>query len=189
MKDLFKDITRIAGGFKFDAVKVSATAEATTFEAFTTDRTVIIKGVAKTPVTDIQGTFGLSNLSTLSGILGLSAMKDENSKITVVENMDFEDVIKKYDSEKTYFYCDPPYYNTENYYANHEFNIDSHERLANCLKESKGMFSLSYYEFPKLSEWFPKDEYVWKQKEFAKAAMAKSGKSQTKGVELLIMNY
>lgn len=85
MKDLFKDITRIAGGFKFDAVKVSATAEATTFEAFTTDRTVIIKGVAKTPVTDIQGTFGLSNLSTLSGILGLSAMKDENSKITVVE--------------------------------------------------------------------------------------------------------
>jgi DNA adenine methylase len=110
-------------------------------------------------------------------------------KITVVENMDFEDVITKYDSEKTYFYCDPPYYNTENYYANHEFNIDSHERLANNLKSIKGRFSLSYYDFPKLSEWFPKNEYTWKEREFSKAAMAKSGKSQTKAVELLIMNY
>lgn len=110
-------------------------------------------------------------------------------KITFVENMDFEDVINKYDSEKTYFYCDPPYYNTENYYANHEFNIDSHERLANTLKSVKGKFSLSYYDFEKLSEWFPKDKYTWREREFNKAAMAKSGKSQTKAVELLITNY
>jgi DNA adenine methylase len=27
----------------------------------------------------------------------------------VVENLDFRDVIRKYDSEKTLFYCDPPY--------------------------------------------------------------------------------
>lgn len=110
-------------------------------------------------------------------------------KIVVVENMDFEDVVKKYDSPNTYFYCDPPYYLTEDYYANHEFGIETHERLANSLKSMSGKFSLSYYDFPQLSEWFPKDEYIWKSKEFAKAAMAKSGKAQTKGVELLIMNY
>jgi hypothetical protein len=61
--------------------------------------------------------------------------------------------------------------------------------LANCLKEIKGKFSLSYYDFPLLSEWFPKDQYVWEKKEFAKAAAAKKGKSQTMGEELLIMNY
>jgi len=111
------------------------------------------------------------------------------SKITNVECLDFEDVIKKYDSEKTYFYCDPPYYKTEDYYANHEFGIETHLRLANTLKSMDGKFSLSYYDFPQLSEWFPKDEYKWEAKEFHKAAMAKAGKAQTKGTELLIMNY
>ena len=110
-------------------------------------------------------------------------------KITFVENMDFEDVIKKYDSPTTYFYADPPYYKTETYYANHEFGIETHQRLANCLKSIKGRFSLSYYDFPQLSEWFPKDEYVWKSKAFNKAAMAKAGEKQSVGVELLIMNY
>jgi hypothetical protein len=57
------------------------------------------------------------------------------------------------------------------------------------LKSIEGKFSLSYYDFDQLSEWFPKDEYKWESKEFHKAAMAKSGKAQTKGVELLIMNY
>ena len=103
--------------------------------------------------------------------------------------MDFQQVIEKYDSEKTYFYCDPPYYKTENYYANHEFGIETHQRLATCLKSVKGKFSLSYYDFDQLSEWFPKNEYNWQSKEFHKAAMAKSGKAQTKGTELLIMNY
>ena len=110
-------------------------------------------------------------------------------KITTTENMDFQEVIEKYDSPTTYFYADPPYYKTEDYYANHEFGIETHERLANCLKSIKGQFSLSYYDFPQLSEWFPKDEYRWESKEFAKAAMAKAGKAQTKGTELLIMNY
>jgi DNA adenine methylase len=110
-------------------------------------------------------------------------------KITTTENMDFQEVIEKYDSPKTYFYTDPPYYKTEDYYANHEFGIETHERLAKCLKSISGKFSLSYYDFPQLSEWFPKDEYRWESKEFAKAAMAKAGKAQTKGTELLIMNY
>lgn len=110
-------------------------------------------------------------------------------KITFCESSDFEDVIKKYDSPKTYFYCDPPYFKTENYYANHEFGISTHQRLAETLKSIKGKFSLSYYHFEKLDEWFPKNEYIWESKEFSKAAMAKSGKSQTKGIELLIMNY
>ena len=52
-----------------------------------------------------------------------------------------------------------------------------------------GKFSLSYYHFQQLEEWFPRDEYKWESKEFHKAAMAKSGKTQTKGTELLIMNY
>lgn len=114
---------------------------------------------------------------------------DHFLKITDVENMDFADVIKKYDSENTYIYLDPPYWKTENYYSNHDFDREDHERLANVLKEIKGKFSLSYYDFPLLSEWFPKDEYKWEMKQFAKAAAAKKGAKQNMGEELLIMNY
>ena len=110
-------------------------------------------------------------------------------KITHVENMDFAEVIEKYDSPNTYFYVDPPYWKTENYYSNHDFDRQDHERLSKSLISMEGKFSLSYYDFPLLSEWFPKDTYTWEKKEFAKAAAAKKGKAQTMGEELLIMNY
>ena len=110
-------------------------------------------------------------------------------KITDVENMDFEDFIVKYDSEKTFHYIDAPYWKTENYYSNHDFDRDDHERLANCLKKVEGKFGMSYYDFLLLHEWFPEDQYRWEKKEFAKAAAAKKGKSQNMGEELLIMNY
>ena len=109
--------------------------------------------------------------------------------ITTVENMDFEVLLKKYDSPTTYFYMDPPYWKTENYYSNHDFDVNDHLRLADTLKSLKGKWSLSYYDFPQLSEWFPTDEYVWAKKLFAKAAAAKKGVSQNMGEELLIMNY
>jgi DNA adenine methylase len=110
--------------------------------------------------------------------------------ITNVENMDFQEVIEKYDSPKTYFYTDPPYYvvGEGNYYSNHEFGRNDHERLANTLKNIKGKFSLSYYEFDLLHEWFPKTDYRWESKDFVKAAAAKKGKTQNVGTELLIMN-
>jgi site-specific DNA-adenine methylase len=78
---------------------------------------------------------------------------------------------------------------TENYYINHDFGLDTHQRLADSLKSVKGKFALSYYHFDQLDEWFPQDEYKWQSKQFAKTAMAVSGKSQTKGTELLILNY
>jgi DNA adenine methylase len=110
-------------------------------------------------------------------------------KITHIENMDFEDLILKYDSDKTFHYVDAPYWKTENYYSNHDFDRNDHERLANTLKRVKGKFGMSYYDFPILSEWFPENQYRWEKKEFAKAASAKKGAKQNMGEELLILNY
>jgi DNA adenine methylase len=114
---------------------------------------------------------------------------DHFLNITDVENMDFADVITKYDSENTFHYIDAPYWKIENYYSNHDFDRKDHERLANVLKEVNGKFGMSYYNFPLLSEWFPEDQYTWVRKEFAKAAAAKKGEKQNMGEELLIMNY
>lgn len=110
-------------------------------------------------------------------------------KITVCENMDFGDVIDKYDGDKSYFYVDPPYWKTESYYSNHDFDRDDHERLCNQLKQIKGKFSLSYYDFDLLSQWLPKNQYVWEEKEFTKQAGTKKDGTRNKGTELLIMNY
>lgn len=113
--------------------------------------------------------------------------REHFDKITFIENKDFQQVVEEYDSPTTYFYMDPPYWKTENYYSNHDFDSKDHERLANCIKNIEGKFSLSYYDFPLLSQWFPKDQYRWEQKDFSKAASTK--KEKNIGTELLIMNY
>jgi site-specific DNA-adenine methylase len=84
---------------------------------------------------------------------------------------------------------DPPYWKTENYYSNHDFDRQDHERLAKALNNIKGKFSLSYYDFEILHEWFPEDVFRWEKKEFAKAAAAKKGIKQNMGEEILILNY
>jgi len=114
---------------------------------------------------------------------------DHFLKITNVENMDFQQVIEKYDSPSTYIYLDPPYWKTENYYSNHDFDRADHERLANVLNSVQSKFSLSYYDFDLLHQWFPTDRFRWEKKQFAKAAAAKKGVKQNMGEELLILNY
>ena len=110
-------------------------------------------------------------------------------KITHVHNMDFEDIIKTYDAEDTYFYLDPPYWKTEDYYSNQDFDRDDHDRLAEALSNIEGKFSLSYYHFKELDDLYPNDKFCWKAKDYAKSAGAVSGKKQNKASELLIMNY
>ena len=110
-------------------------------------------------------------------------------RITHVENLDFQEVIQKYDSPSTYIYLDPPYWKTENYYNNHDFDREDHERLANVLNNVEGKFSLSYYDFELLHTWYPENTFRWERKEFAKAAAAKKGVKQNMGEELLILNY
>lgn len=137
---------------------------------------------------DLKGKYK-SKFDTFRDKLVNNKFTDRLDKITDFENLDFEDVIKKYDNEKTFHYIDAPYYTTEHYYSNNDFGLDDHKRLADTLKSIKGKFAMSYYYFNQLEEWFPKDEYKWESKLFKKAAAAKSGKKQTDGEELLIMNY
>ncbi|MBE50328.1 MAG: hypothetical protein CMP51_01400 [Flavobacteriales bacterium] len=111
------------------------------------------------------------------------------NKITHCENLNYSEVIEKYDSPNTYFYVDPPYWKTENYYSLHDFDFDDHKLLCNQLATIKGKFSLSYYEFDLLSKWLPKNKYIWKNKDFVKAASAQKGNKQNKGTEILVMNY
>lgn len=142
----------------------------------------------KSKYTDYKGKYRCKVLIFMDKLKN-KEFREHFDKITFIENLDFQLLIEMYDSPTTYFYVDPPYWKTENYYSNHDFDRTDHERLAESLKNIEGKFSLSYYDFSLLRNWFPIDEYVWEMKEFAKAAAAKSGVKQNMGEELLIMNY
>lgn len=70
----------------------------------------------------------------------------ERLKSVIIENRDFEDLIKTYDRESALFYIDPPYVASERYYNRNysKFNKDDHIRLNAVLKGIKGRFILSY---------------------------------------------
>ena len=110
--------------------------------------------------------------------------------LTNIESMDFEKLIKKYDSKSTYFYLDPPYEGREHWYGvdNDQFGRKGHERLANILQNTKAKWSLSYYAYDELEDWYPKDKYRWETKDFFKSSITFSD-LKDKGSELLIMNY
>ena len=133
---------------------------------------------------------------------------DKLKSITEWYNIDFEELINKYDADDTYIYLDPPYarFNEEKgeddakrlfwYGADAEgvFGPQSHRRLLEMLKKTKAKWSLSYYYFPLLEEILPRDKYYWTEKEVFRSS-AQGGNNhenkgeQSKGVEILILNY
>jgi site-specific DNA-adenine methylase len=133
---------------------------------------------------------------------------DKLKSISEFNNIDFEELILKYDSEDTYLYLDPPYARFDEnkgeddakrlfWYgadADGVFGPASHRRLLELIKTTKCRWSLSYYYFPLLEELLPRDKYRWTEKEVFRSS-AQGGnnadikKEQAKGVELLIMNY
>lgn len=147
-------------------------------------------------------------LDVLINKLKKNKYTDKLQSITEFLNIDFEELITKYDADDTYLYLDPPYarFNEDKgeddtrrlfWYGSDDdgvFGPQSHRRLLEMLKKTKCRWSLSYYYFPLLEELLPRDKYTWTQKEVFRSS-AQGGnnhdvkKEQSKGVELLIMNY
>jgi len=70
----------------------------------------------------------------------------------VIENKDFEKLIKQYDRSESFFYADPPYYATEDYYEDVGFTTKDHQRLADALCGIQGKFLLSYNDCHEIRE-------------------------------------
>lgn len=134
-----------------------------------------------------------SKYETLKKKLKDTIIQSRLQKITAVEKIDCVDLIKKYDSEDTFFYVDPPYYNMEFYYSK-DFPKEKHQELADTLAQIKGKFALSYYDFDDLKVFYPENQYTWHRQTVYRSAATRSGKDEnyaikSKGVEVLIMNY
>lgn len=147
-------------------------------------------------------------LETLVNKLNKNKYTEKLNSITEFHNIDFEELILKYDSTETYIYLDPPYARFDeklgdddgkrlSWYGCDEegvFGPSSHKRLLDLLKTVKSRWSLSYYYFPMLEEILPRDKFMWFEKDVFRSSAhggnnSDTKKEQTKGTEILILNY
>jgi len=75
-------------------------------------------------------------------------LEDLHSRLT------YQDFIRRYDSDETLFYLDPPYYRCEHYYGKDLFHRDDFDTLAKLLGEIQGRFILSLNDVPEVREIF-----------------------------------
>lgn len=118
-------------------------------------------------------------------LFGLIKELESRMANVVVENQDFETLIKHYDRPDTFFYADPPYYSTEDMYAV-EFGREDHVRLRDTLKGIKGRFLLSYNDCPEVRELYEGFSVLDFSRTHSMAQRYEAGKEFK---ELLIGNY
>lgn len=107
--------------------------------------------------------------------LKFKAYKYHLDKVDNIHNLDYKEVIEKYDSPSTFFYVDPPYMGKERHYINHSFSDESHVELSKILNNIQGKFLLSYYYFNGLEKLYEECRF--------------DSKMTIMGTELIIMNF
>lgn len=81
----------------------------------------------------------------------------------VVEHGDALDVIARFDSPQTVFYCDPPYHPDTRLSGGYKDELADHSALLDALESVQGMVALSGYPHPS----YDRLEYAgWKRHEF-----------------------
>lgn len=119
------------------------------------------------------------NLTTLEPML-----EDLHSRLAgvVIECLDFEAFIRRYDGPGTVFYLDPPYWGSEGDYGKALFSRQDFQRLAEVLTGIKGRFLMSINDVPDIREIF-----AWAKIEEVTTTYTIAGKGQGKpAAELLI---
>lgn len=102
-----------------------------------------------------------------------------------IENHDAIKVIERCDTKDTFFYCDPPYINSDmGHYS--DYNETDYRNLLDCLVKVKGKFLLSSYPNKILSEYIKK--YKWNTKQVQKTVYVTKLTNKHK-TELMVFNY
>lgn len=108
----------------------------------------------------------------------------------IIENLDYEELIRRYDCEDTFFFCDPPYLDTVQLRKKeykHTFYLEDFERFAAVVKAIRGKFLITLNEAPEVRELFAgfnikSHEHIW-------PCSNTSGNKLRSVNELLISNY
>ncbi|MBB4952784.1 DNA adenine methylase [Agrobacterium vitis] len=97
------------------------------------------------------------NISRLSVIL---EEVHERLSGVVIENLDWQDFVNRYDRPATLFYLDPPYCGNEGDYGKDAFSRDQFTEMAERLKSIKGRFMISLNDCEPVREIFQDFQFV-----------------------------
>ena len=113
-------------------------------------------------------------------------------KTVQIENVDYKDLIKKYDSKDTLFYLDPPYIHETRkmtYEYAHELDNEQHKQLVDVLLHIKGKAILSGYDHEIYNKLLENNWNKVLLGEFDKRSEKAVGESRSKGQEFVWLNY
>lgn len=103
-----------------------------------------------------------------------------------IECTDALRIINSRDSKDSFFYCDPPYYNSDcGHYDG--YSKDDFEALLKQLANLEGKFLLSSYPSDILKQYTK--QYEWQTKEFIMNVSVNKGSNGKKKTEVLTANY
>ena len=97
----------------------------------------------------VTSTFGSQPHAMWNNFPLIESAADRLQKV-VIENKDCVKLIRQYDRPESFFYCDPPYYNADQYYEAVSTDGFDHAGLADALLGIKGKFLLSYNDCPEI---------------------------------------
>jgi DNA adenine methylase len=141
---------------------------------------------------DSYGSMGLTLGIKRKGIQSVTHARDYLDEVALrlrdvhIECLDFRECIKRYDSQKTFFYLDPPYRNTRGGYTNYDLLSDDDWRdLRHILSAIKGKFLLSSNTDPFVIDLFKEYE---KRTLNVRVSLPNHAKGKQRK-EMLINNY
>ena len=115
---------------------------------------------------------------------GVLADIKERLRNTYVENKSFEEIIKRYDRPHSFFFCDPPYFETSGYAT--AFSEVEHLLLRDTLANIQGKFLLTINDHPEVRKWY-KDFKI--EPVNVSYSVCREQKARKEYGELIITNY
>uniref|UniRef100_A0A6H1ZE05 site-specific DNA-methyltransferase (adenine-specific) n=1 Tax=viral metagenome TaxID=1070528 RepID=A0A6H1ZE05_9ZZZZ len=104
---------------------------------------------------------------------------------TYVENLTWLDCAERYDRPHTFFYMDPPYWQTEGYGV--DFPFENYLQMADFMRRCKGKVMVSINDHPDIREAFAGFQIEQTSLKYSVANQRKGG--QAASSELVIMNW
>lgn len=173
------------------------------YEFVSRDKFDFYKNINIENLTDIQRVarylYIVSNSFASKGVsFGYAALKKPSQKIfledlkvlrdrlknTYVENKDVLDIIKRYDRENTFFFCDPPYYKTTGYLE--KFKEEDHINLRDVLSNISGKFLLTINDHEEIRELYKKFNI---KETVVNYSVSRQSEARKRYGELIITNY
>ena len=112
----------------------------------------------------------------------------ERLRTVIIEALDWQSCIDRYDRSNTVFYIDPPYPGNKCNYAHNMKSWDEHKRLSERLIVAKGKWILSSYDTIEIRELFP-DQYIFRVQSFSGMRTEKNSSKRVLNKEVLITNF